>query len=59
MVGLGVHGEDGVPGEDVSVGHFVEHAAGVGEESEFGVEIDEVVGEVDGGEAGFDDEGVD
>lgn len=59
-VGVGffsVGGNDGIEGEDVWVGDFVEHLAGEGEMAAFGVEMDEMVGEVGGRrDLGFDEE---
>lgn len=55
----GVGGEEGVPGDGVSVGHSVEQLAGVAEKAAFGVGGDDVVGEeAVGGGAGGDDVGV-
>lgn len=41
-------GKEGIVGEDVWVGNFVERPAGGGEEAAFGVEDHKVVGEVGG-----------
>lgn len=55
----GIGGEEGVVGEDVWLGDFVERAAGERELATFGVQEDEVVGEVGGGgHGGLDVEAV-
>lgn len=53
-----VGSNDGVEGEDVGVWGGVEGMAGGGEAAAFGVEEDEVVGEVGGGWEDFDVEGL-
>lgn len=55
--GIGI--DDGVEGEDIGVWGFFEGLAGVGELAAFGVEEDEVVGEVGGaGDEGLDEKSV-
>lgn len=54
-----VRGEKGVEGDEVSVGHLVEHAAGVVQRVASRVKSDKVVGEEDvRKDAGDDDAGV-
>lgn len=56
---FGISGENGVPGEGGLEGNFVEHAVGIGEGADLGVEIEEVVHEEDAeAKAVFDDSSV-
>lgn len=59
MAEAGVGGEQGVVGEDVGLGDFVERLVGEGEVAAMGIEEDEVVGEVGGGrDVGLEEEAV-
>lgn len=52
-------GDEGGPGGDVSLGHFVEQVRGVGEEAIFEVRVEEGVGDEEvGAEPGFEERGV-